>query len=129
MPKPLTLVSFPNAIMHVDCDAFFTSVEESLCPKLKGKPLITGAERNIIVCASYAAKARGVKRGVPLHEARKICPGLICLPSDYVSYGLFSQRMLTILRRFTPEVECFSIDEAFAGLAGLRRTFQKSYSD
>lgn len=127
--RPLSMLSFPNAIVHIDCDAFFTSVEESLRPELKGRPLITGAERKIVVCASYAAKARGVKRPMLLHEAKKICPELICLPSDYASYGLYSERMLEIMRRFTPEVEYFSIDEAYAGLSGLRRAFRMDYPE
>jgi len=70
-------------------------------PELKGKPLITGGERGIVACASYAAKKMGIKRAVPLKEARKICPGLIILPSDYETYSLFSRRMFSIMRRFT----------------------------
>ena len=80
-----------------------------------------------MACASYAAKALGVKRGVPLHEAKRICPGLIVLPSDYETYSLFSRRMYNIVRRFTPQVEEYSIDEAFADLTGLRRSFHASY--
>ena len=89
----LNLRSWPQAILHIDGDAFFTSCEEAVHPELKGKPLITGGERGIVACASYAAKAMGIKRGVPLHEARKICPGIIVLPSDYETYSLFSRRM------------------------------------
>jgi len=117
----LNLRSWPQAILHIDGDAFFTSCEEAVHPELKGKPLITGGERGIVACASYAAKALGIKRGVPLHEAKKICPGLIVLPSDYETYSLFSRRMYNIVRRFTPQVEEYSIDEAFADLTGLRR--------
>ena len=126
-PLMLNLRSWPQAILHIDGDAFFTSCEEAIHPELKGKPLITGGERGIVACASYAAKALGVKRGVPLHEAKKICPGLIVLPSDYETYSLFSRRMYNIVRRFTPQVEEYSIDEAFADLTGLRRALRSSY--
>ena len=106
------LHSWPQAILHIDGDAFFTSCEEVLHPELKGKPIITGAERGIVACASYAAKKIGIKRGVNLRDAKIICPGLVMLPSDYESYSLFSRRMFMIMRRFTPQVEEYSIDEA-----------------
>jgi len=109
--------SWPQAILHVDGDAFFTTCEEAIHPELRGKPLVTGGERGIVACASYAAKRLGVKRGVPLHEAKALCPGLIVLPSDYETYSLFSRRMFGIVRRFTPQVEEYSVDEA-------SRTFQ-----
>ena len=124
-----SLHSWPRAIAHIDGDAFFTSCEEAIHPELKGKALITGGERGIVACASYAAKRTGVKRGVPLHEARKICPGLIILPSDYETYSLFSQRMFNIMRRFTPTVEEYSIDEAFSDLTGMRRALHSSYEE
>ena len=124
---PLTLSSYPKAIIHVDGDAFFTSCEAAVKPSLKGKPLITGKERGIVSCASYEAKGMGVKRGMRLFEVEKICPGCVILPSDYETYSLYSQRMFSILRRFTPEVEEYSIDEAFCDLTGLRRVYHCSY--
>ena len=114
-----SLHNWPRAILHIDGDAFFTSCEEAIQPELKGKPLITGGERGIVACASYAAKKLGIKRGIALHEAKRICPGLIVLPSDYETYSLFSRRMFNIMRRFTPQVEEYSIDEAFADLTGI----------
>ena len=105
-------------VLHVDADGFFAGVEQALNPALRGKPVVTGAERGIIAAASYEAKAQGIKRGLQLHEAKKLCPDLVILPSDYEAYSLYSQRMFSILRRFTPNVEEYSIDEAFADLAG-----------
>jgi len=105
-------------ILHVDADGFFASVEQALNPSLRGRPVVTGAERGIIAAASYEAKARGVGRGLQIHEARKLCPDLVVLPSDYEAYSLYSHRMFAILRRFTPQVEEYSIDEAFADLSG-----------
>lgn len=127
--NPITLHSFPRAILHVDGDAFFTSVEQALHPDLRGKPCVTGRERGIIACASYEAKARGVKRGVSLWDARKLCPDLVVLPSDYETYSLMSKRMFEIMRRFTPEVEEYSIDEGFADITGMRSYFRKTYPD
>jgi len=124
-----SLHSWPRAIAHIDGDAFFTSCEEAIHPELKGKALITGGERGIVACASYPAKKMGIKRGVPLHEARKICPSLIILPSDYETYSLFSRRMFDIMRRFTPDVEEYSIDEAFADITGMRRVLHSSYEE
>ena len=122
-----SLHSWPQAILHIDGDAFFTSCEEAIHPELRGRPIITGGERGIVACASYAAKAIGIKRGVPLHEARKMCPGLVVLPSDYETYSLFSRRMFNVMRRFTPQVEEYSIDEAFADITGMRRALRGSY--
>lgn len=128
-PDFITLSSYPQAIAHIDCDAFFASCEQSRNPLLKGKPLVTGQERGIISAASYEAKALGIKRGITLSEAKKICPGLIILPSDYELYSIYSQRVFSIIRRFTPQVEEYSIDEAFCDLAGLRRMYRSSYPD
>lgn len=124
-----SLSSWPRAIVHIDADAFFASCEEAIHPELKGKPIVTGAERGIIACASYAAKAYGVERGIPIHEARKRCPGLIVLPSDYETYSLFSCRMFNVIRHFTPQVEEYSIDEAFADITGMRRALNMSYEE
>lgn len=127
--QPFTLESYPRAILHVDGDAFFTSVEQALNPAWRGRPMVTGKERGIIACASYEAKALGIKRGIRLHEAQRMCPDLLVLPSDYETYSLFSKRMFNILRRFTPMVEESSIDEGFADLTGLRRVYRGSYED
>ncbi len=128
MSEPIFILrSWPRAILHIDGDAFFASCEEAMHPELRGKPIITGAERGIVACASYAAKAKGIKRGVPLRQAKLLCPGLIVLPSDYESYSLFSRRMFNVIRRFTPQVEEYSIDEAFADITGMRRALHASY--
>ena len=121
------LSSYPRAILHIDGDAFFASVEQALVPALKGKPVATGRERGIIACANYEAKAMGVKRGVPLFMARRLCPGLVLVPSDYESYSLYSKRMFAIMRNYTPMVEEYSVDEAFADITGMRRVFHMSY--
>jgi DNA polymerase-4 len=123
----ISITSWPRAIMHIDADAFFASCEQAIHPELKGRPVITGKERGIVAAASYEAKARGVQRGVRLSDVKKICPDAVILPSDYETYSLFSVRMFEILRRFSPDVEEYSIDEAFVDLTGLRRSYHGSY--
>lgn len=125
--QPLTIRSWPRAILHLDADAFFASCEQAVHPELRGKPVITGKERGIVAAASYEAKARGITRGVSLHDVKKICPNAVIVPSDYETYSLFSVRMFGILRRFSPDVEEYSIDEAFVDLTGLRRAFDGPY--
>ncbi len=127
MNRPLTIASFPRAILHVDADAFFAACEQSRNPALKGKPVITGKERGIVASMSYEAKARGVTRAMRLHEVRKLCPDAVFLPSDYETYSLLSMRMFAIVRRFTPDVEEYSIDECFADITGMQRALQGSY--
>ncbi len=123
------LEMFPRAVLHVDADAFFASVEQAVHPELRGRPVVTGRERGIIACASYEAKALGIARGLPLHEARRRCQDLVVLPSDYETYSLFSRRLFDLLRHYTPTVEEYSIDEAFADLSGLRRLHRASYPE
>jgi DNA polymerase-4 len=121
--------SWPRAFLHIDTDAFFASCEQAMHPEYRGKPVVTGKERGIVATSSYEARALGIKRGVPLWEVKKICPEAIILPSDYETYSLFSKRMFAIIRRFTPLVEEYSIDEAFAEITGLRRLYHSSYPD
>jgi len=124
--KEIPSYSSPT-IIHLDADAFFASCEQAVHPEYKGKPVITGKERGIVSAASYEAKALGIKRGIPLFKVKEICPQAIIVPSDYETYSLFSKRIFSILRRFTPVVEEYSIDEAFADISGLRRSQKASY--
>ena len=125
--QPLSISSFERAILHIDGDAFFAACEQSRDPALKGRPVITGRERGIAASLSYEAKALGVKRGMRISEIKKICPGAILLPSDYETYSLLSKRFFEIVRRYTPEIEEYGIDECFADITGLRRPLRLSY--
>jgi len=118
---------YPRAIVHIDGDCFFAACEVMKNPKLKGKPVIIGAERVIVSSLTYEAKVRGVTRGMQLHEVKRICPEVIILPSDYETYSLMSVRMFEIVRRFTPQVEEYSIDECFADITGMQRPMNMSY--
>lgn len=121
--------SFPRAIVHIDGDCFFANVEIAQNPALKGKCVITGKERGIAASYSYEAKAKGVTRGMRVGEILKICPEAILLPSDYETYSIYSKRMFEIVRRYTPDVEEYSIDECFADLTGLRRHLRMPYEE
>lgn len=119
--------SFPRAILHIDADSFFASCEVARRPELKGKPVVTGLERGIVSSLTYEAKAMGVKRAMSLRDVKRICPNVVLLPSDYETYSLYSMRMFNIVRRFTSDVEEYSIDECFADLTGLQRPNKMSY--
>ncbi len=119
--------SFPHAIIHIDGDSFFASCEQARNPALRGKPVITGQERGIAASMSLEAKAKGVTRAMPLWEIKKLCPDVICLPSDYEMYSLMSQHFYEIVRRYTGAVEEYGIDECFGDLTGLEASFHKSY--
>src|SRR3990172_2290490 len=117
-----------RALMHIDGDAFFASVYQAIHPSTKGKPLVIGRERGIATAISYEAKAYGVKRGMLMHEIKKLCPQCIIASSDYRLYEMFSQKMMDIIRSYTPYVERYSIDEAFADITDLKNTMCMDYS-
>ncbi|MEK7602048.1 MAG: DNA polymerase IV [Patescibacteria group bacterium] len=120
---------YPKAIVHVDGDSFFAACEVARNPALRGKPVVTGAERGIVSAATYEAKARGVSRGIRLADVHKICPDAIILSSDYELYTLYSLRMYEIMRRYTPQVEEYGIDECFGDITGLRRLHHMGYEE
>ena len=104
----------PRAIVHLDADAFFASVEQAADSRLRGKPIAVGGERRgIIASASYEARKFGVYTPMPTARARKLCPKLIVLPGDYERYEQFSHWMFGYCYDFTPDVEQTSIDEGY----------------
>jgi DNA polymerase-4/DNA polymerase V len=116
-----------RAILHIDGDSFFASCEVSLNPRLRGLPVVTGRERGIATAMSKEAKALGIHRGMPVFKIKKLFPQVKILQSDYGTYATFAQRMYTIVRRFTPYVEEYSIDECFADLTGFDQLHGGSY--
>lgn len=107
-----------QVVLHLDGDAFFASVEQALDPALKGRPVMTGAERGIVSAFSYEAKARGIHRGMQTWKAKEICPELIVRSSDYRLYQMFSTRAVAIMRRHIPVIEEYGMDECFAAIPG-----------
>lgn len=101
--------------MHIDMNAFFASVEQSANPALQGKPVavVGGSGRTVITTSSYEARARGVKTGMAVWEAKRACPELIIVVGDNKKYQYTSTEINRIFRDYTPEVEVFSIDESW----------------
>ncbi len=112
----------PAAIVHLDADAFFVSVELALRPELRGKRVaVGGRQRGIISSASYEARAAGVYTPMPTQRALRVCPDLIMLPHEG-NYGEVSRRMFDLCEEVTPLVQRNSIDEGYLDLGpcGLR---------
>ena len=109
---------FSAVIACIDMDAFFASVEEASNPKLKGKAIaVIGAkERTVVTTCSYAARRLGVKTGMSKFEAKKICPNLILVVGNNRKYTYVSKEIMHYLINITPDVEVYSIDEAFVNL-------------
>src|SRR3984885_5277402 len=104
------------AILHVDMDSFFVSVELLARPELKGKPVVVGGQpdqRGVVTSASYEARRFGVHSAMPLRTARKLCPQAIFLDGHHELYGQWSDRVAAILAKYSPIVEMASIDEAY----------------
>jgi DNA polymerase-4 len=114
------------SILHVDMDAFFVSVELLERPELIGKAVIVGGrpdQRGVVTAASYEARKFGVHSAMPLRTAGKLCPHAVFLDGHHHKYGEWSDRIATILAKFSPVVEMVSIDEAYLDLAGTERLY------
>src|SRR5580700_3594511 len=112
------------SILHVDMDAFFVSVELLERPELRGKPVVVGGrpdQRGVVTAASYEARKYGVHSAMPLRNAGRLCPHAVFLDGQHEKYGEWSDRVATILAKFSPIVEMVSIDEAYLDLAGTER--------
>src|SRR5262245_14728555 len=114
-------------ILLADMDAFFASVEQLHHPALRGQPVIVCGDperRGVVTAASYEARPFGVKAGMPLQEARRLCPQAQYVEGNPEKYVALSLRLLDLYLEFTPDVEPFSVDEAFLSLCGKGGTFE-----
>ncbi|HEY5806452.1 MAG TPA: DNA polymerase IV [Povalibacter sp.] len=104
-----------RAILHVDMDAFYASVEQLDNPELRGKPVIVGGtgNRGVVAAASYEVRPFGVHSAMPTREAMRRCPHAICVPPRFERYKAASKIVFDVFREFTPLVEGLSLDEAF----------------
>ncbi len=115
-----------KTIFHIDFDSFFASVEQQANPFLRGKPIgVTGSSlsRGVVCAASREAKKFGVKTGMPLFEARKICPQIIPVKGDASKYSYIQAQTLQIYQKYTDQIEPFSIDEAFIDVTDTLKFF------
>lgn len=118
---------WPQAILHLDGDYFFVNVLQALHPELKGKPVIAGGERGVATSLSPEAKKLGVTRTMPVFKIKQQFPQVIVANSEYENFALFSNKMFSIVRRYSPTVEEYGIEEGFVDLEGLRRPLGMTY--
>lgn len=110
------------AIAHVDCDAFYASVEQHDDPGLRDRPLIVGGgRRGVVTTACYLARIRGVRSAMPMFEARRLCPEAVVVKPRMARYVEVSRRIRAMMEALTPLVEPLSLDEAFLDLSGTAR--------
>jgi DNA polymerase-4 len=105
-----------RTIIHLDMDSYFASVEQQANPRLRGRPIgVSGKphNRSIMVAASREAKQAGVASGMPIWEARRLCPEIEIVPGKSARYVTVTKRFLSILKAYTSILEIFSIDEVF----------------
>ena len=115
-----------RAILLIDMDAFYASVEQARRPELVGLPVVVGGSaesRGVVSTCSYEARACGVRTAMPTAQAQRLCPQAVFLSVDMKTYQAVSKRVVEILGRFTDLVEPVSIDEAFLDVTGSRRLF------
>jgi DNA polymerase-4 len=112
-----------RAIVFVDMNAFFASIEQLDYPELRGKPVAVtnGAEGTCIITCSYEARAHGIKTGMRLPEAKKLCSNLIVRPTRIKRYTELSAKIMKSLETITPDIEIFSVDEAFLDVTHCQR--------
>jgi DNA polymerase-4 len=116
-------MSGPGAILHVDMDAFFASVEVRDDPHLRGKPVLVGGAgaRGVVAAASYEARKFGCHSAQPMVQALRLCPQAVVIPPRHDVYLAVSREVFEVFGRYSPLVEGLSIDEAFIDLAGTER--------
>jgi DNA polymerase-4 len=112
-----------RAILHIDMDTFFCSVERLFDPSLEGRPVIVGgdpSQRGVVAACSYEAREYGIHSAMPLAKAGKLCPDAVYLPGNFKAYIHYSGLVRDILDEYTPLVEHAGIDEAYLDLSGCR---------
>ena len=113
---------FDLTIAHMDCDAFYASVEKRDNPELRDKPIIIGGgKRGVVSTACYVARIKGVKSAMPMFQALKLCPEAIVIRPRMEAYAEASRAVRALMDELTPVVEPLSLDEAFMDLTGTAR--------
>ena len=115
------------AVAHMDCDAFYATIEKRDDPSLADKPLIIGGgTRGVVSTACYIARTYGVHSAMPMFKARQLCPDAVIIKPNMGKYVEVAREVRTIMRDLTPLVEPVSIDEAFLDLSGTERLHGRS---
>ncbi|MEM1352630.1 MAG: DNA polymerase IV [Pseudomonadota bacterium] len=110
------------SIAHMDCDAFYASVEKRDDPTLESKPVIIGGgRRGVVSTACYVARIRGVRSAMPMFQALKLCPDAVIVKPRMDAYVEASRAIRTMMEDLTPDIEPLSLDEAFLDLSGTTR--------
>ncbi|CAN5168399.1 DNA polymerase IV [soil metagenome] len=110
------------SIAHLDCDAFYASVEKRDRPELRDKPVIVGGGvRGVVTTACYIARTYGPRSAMPMFKALKLCPDAVVIRPDFSKYVFESKRIMEMLRALTPLVQPLSLDEAWVDLSGSER--------
>src|SRR5271166_3098670 len=104
------------SILHLDADAFFASLEQRDDPRLRGRPVAVGS--GVVASCSYEARRHGVRTGMRLAEARRLCRELIVVPGEYPRYEQAARRVLAICEEYTPVVEVAALDDLYLDLTG-----------
>ncbi len=113
---------FALSIAHVDCDAFFASVEKARRPELADTPVIVGGgTRGVVTTACYIARLSGVRSAMPMFKARKLCPDAVVIRPDMAAYAAAARRMRTMMATLTPLMQPLSVDEAVLDLSGTEQ--------
>lgn len=114
-----------RAIVHLDLDTFFVSVERIRDRRLDGQPLIIGGTggRGVVASCSYETRKFGVRSGMPMKMARRLCPNAIQISGDYELYSQYSHNITEIVREDAPLFEKASIDEFYVDMTGMERFF------
>jgi len=107
-----------RTVLHVDIDAFFAAIEQQRDPRLKGKPVIVGA--GVIASCSYEARKFGLRAGMSLVEAKRLCPRVVILEGHAQVYRCYAERVFERCRELSPDVETY-LDEAYLELTGTAR--------
>ena len=115
------------AIAHIDCDAFYATIEKRDRPELRNKPVIVGGRtRGVVAAACYVARIYGVRSAMPMFRALKACPDAVVIPPDMEKYRKVGREVREIMYRYTPMIEPLSIDEAFLDLSGTEKLHHRS---
>ena len=113
---------FTLSIAHMDCDAFYASVEKRDNPELASKPVIIGGgQRGVVSTACYVARVRGVKSAMPMFQALKLCPEAIVVRPRMEEYVKASKAIRAMMQDLTPAIEPLSLDEAFMDMTGTNK--------